>query len=277
MFGDIVGAITGPLGALYGASRQRKHEDKQQARGMDYNERTMEANFDFQREFAQNALQWRAADARAAGINPVTALGANSLGGTPVSVGNPFMGNTGNSFGEFEAMGQGISRAIRAASNSTERKIMGERLENMELKNEILEMEKNSIRKRLQTSSNPPMAGTEIIPNTIIKSAPGIPSQEAGKVTDLGFSQTQTGLTPVPSKDVKEKIEDQLIPELMWAIRNYVAPFFGQGKPSKTLLPKGNKDWRWNALKFEWQPAKRKKKKPEIKELLKLKLPKRRW
>lgn len=53
-----------------------------------------------QREFAQKGVRWRVADARAAGIHPALALGANLNGAQPTQVGsNP---------------GEGIERASRA-------------------------------------------------------------------------------------------------------------------------------------------------------------------
>lgn len=46
------------------------------------------ANADFQREFAQNSLQWRVNDAKAAGLHPLAALGANLNAGIPSYVGS---------------------------------------------------------------------------------------------------------------------------------------------------------------------------------------------
>ena len=41
-----------------------------------------------QKEFAKNSIQWRAADARAAGLHPLAALGINPSSATPVHVGS---------------------------------------------------------------------------------------------------------------------------------------------------------------------------------------------
>lgn len=58
-----------------------------------------------QREYAQNAIQWKVADAKKAGIHPLYALGAPSMSPSPSSVG----GSSGMS-----DMGQDISRALSA-------------------------------------------------------------------------------------------------------------------------------------------------------------------
>ena len=63
----------------------------------------------------------------------------------------------------------------------------------------------------------------------------------------------------MPSEDVKNRIEDQIIPEITWAARNQISPNFGGGvKPAKKLLPKWAKDWEWSVSKQEWQPTKNK-------------------
>lgn len=58
-----------------------------------------------QREFAQNAIQWKVADAQKAGIHPLYALGAPTMNYAPQSIGG--MDAAGG-------MGQDISRAINA-------------------------------------------------------------------------------------------------------------------------------------------------------------------
>ena len=102
-------------------------------------------------------------------------------------------------------------------------------------------------------------------PAEITSHAKGRKNIEAGSVTSTGYARTASGgLTPVPSRDVKERIEDQFIPEMVWAGQNYIAPMFGgKGtKPPKSSLPKGAKDWEWNPMSFEWKPVKRKGKSP---------------
>lgn len=70
---------------------------------------------EMQREFAQNGIRWRVEDAKAAGLHPLFALGAQVPAYTPVSVGDTSMGAS------ISEMGQNISRAVAAQSTPYER------------------------------------------------------------------------------------------------------------------------------------------------------------
>jgi len=102
-------------------------------------------------------------------------------------------------------------------------------------------------------------------PMRVNPSAPNRMHHETAAVADSGFARTETGLAPVPSLDVKERIEDQIIPEMMWALRNQIMPFLtrpGMDPRSKSApnlkqfpLPPGMY-WRWHRWANEWRPAK---------------------
>lgn len=70
-------------------------------------------NADLQREFAKNSIRWRVADAKAAGIHPLAALGSQGISASPVYVGS---GDAG-----LSAAGQDIGRAISAAATPAEK------------------------------------------------------------------------------------------------------------------------------------------------------------
>ena len=63
-----------------------------------------------QKEFAQNGIRWKVADAKAAGLHPLSALGAQTISYQPVSVGQDF-----SAFGQ---MGQDVSRAMMATADA---------------------------------------------------------------------------------------------------------------------------------------------------------------
>jgi hypothetical protein len=44
-------------------------------------------NYDMQKEFAKHGIQWKVQDAKRAGINPLAALGATTVSGSPIPVG----------------------------------------------------------------------------------------------------------------------------------------------------------------------------------------------
>lgn len=100
MLGEIIGAGASLLGGLFG----KKSADK-----------ANEENIKLQREFAQQGIQWKVADAKKAGIHPLAALGAQTVSFSPSVVGD-------NSFGTGIAQaGQDIGRAINATRSNDQR------------------------------------------------------------------------------------------------------------------------------------------------------------
>lgn len=102
----------------------------------DFQREMWDRNYNAQKEFAQNSMQWRVADARAAGLHPLAALGQMGSSYTPTSVYDngadvgSAIANAGGAIGQ--AMGQiGLLNA--------EAELEGKRLENasklMELQN----------------------------------------------------------------------------------------------------------------------------------------------
>lgn len=83
--------------------------------GSESSRKATHEQMDFQREFAQMGLQWKADDARRAGLHPLAALGASGYSASPVSVGqDPLAGAIGDA-------GQEISRSMLAAQDQTRR------------------------------------------------------------------------------------------------------------------------------------------------------------
>lgn len=68
-----------------------------------------------QREFAQMGIRWKVEDAKAAGLHPLAALGAQVSSPSPVSVGGEAPKY------DFGSMGQDLSRAFKAAATKEER------------------------------------------------------------------------------------------------------------------------------------------------------------
>lgn len=87
MLGSIIGGIGSIVGGLFGQSAADKDRK-------------------LQKQFAQQGIQWRAADARKAGIHPLAALGAQTSQYTPV--GSPLGDAIGSGMAQ---VGQGLSGA----------------------------------------------------------------------------------------------------------------------------------------------------------------------
>lgn len=218
-------------------------------------------NYERQKEFAKMGIQWKVEDARRAGINPLVALGAPTSSYAP------------NSVGEYSPMGQSTVRASFSTRTEQDKEAAALQLSSAKLDvqgKEIDNAYKLEQLKRLQVgqpsfpSDNGNFipgqgnSGIKINPSERTMSAPGKPGQDAGWITDRAFARTDTGLVPVPSKDVTERIEDKLIPETMWAVRNMLAPNWNSSDtaPSQSQLPPGYDRWSWSMWKQEWQPRK---------------------
>lgn len=226
----------------------------------------------YQREYAQNAIQWRVADAKKAGLHPLAALGAAGASYTPTSL----SGGSDSGWGDtYSAMGQDIGRAIASKQTDTERRLSA--LQLMSLEKDIQgkeldnQMRASQLAKMTSPSVPPPAPGpkysipgqssSDLVlekPAERTRNAPGNRSQEAGSVTSYGFADTPNGgLQIVPSKDMKERIEDQLIQELGWSIKNQFVPMVNgppPPDPKQYPLPKGMR-WQWDPWEQEFQPT----------------------
>lgn len=102
-------------------------------------------NIALQKEFAQQGISWKVADAKNAGIHPLAALGAQTSSFSPVSVGTQ----------DMSSVGQDLGRAVKALSTEKDREdqAKGEAtkiaLQKGKLENEVLKTEVASRRARL--------------------------------------------------------------------------------------------------------------------------------
>lgn len=96
----------GAIGSLIGGKMDRDQAEEQQQR-----------SYDQQKEFAQMGIRWKVADAVAAGLHPLAALGANTTSFSPISVGSSDFG------GSLGRMGQDIGRAAEAHLDSNDRRL----------------------------------------------------------------------------------------------------------------------------------------------------------
>lgn len=149
----MLGAILGAVGSLAGGFMQNsaaKKANKAQAAAR-------QEDIALQREFAQNSLQWKAADAEKAGISKQFAMGAPSTSYAPVG-----LGSSSTNFGFMESAGQNIGRAITAAQDPTNqagaipRAAQALQLESIKLDNDIKRTQLASLNKTLLQPGQPP-------------------------------------------------------------------------------------------------------------------------
>ncbi|AXH75380.1 MAG: DNA pilot protein [Microviridae sp.] len=92
----------------------------------DFNQQQLQIaqqNMALQKEFAQHGISWKVDDAKAAGLHPLAALGAQTSSFSPVS-----LGGEAPKF-DFSSLGQDLSRAAKAASTEEQRRLVDERKE----------------------------------------------------------------------------------------------------------------------------------------------------
>lgn len=254
MLATLIGAGIGAAANYIGGQKTNKANAK-------INER----NIALQKEFAQSGIQWRVADAKAAGIHPLAALGAQTHSYAPQSI--------GMDYSHMGRMGQDIGRAVQTAAHGSERKklaLYNEKvrqlnLKNMELRNAALA---SQIAVNTQAGQQPRTGqGSAMLIDGQPASKSGSPGlikdlpqrrtiahperlwSEPGAVTDSRWVRTKRGWTLHPSADAKRGMEDMLPLEIEWLIRNKLVPLYtGRTPPVK---PGKGKYWRVNPFTGE--------------------------
>lgn len=180
MLGSLISAGANLLGGFLQGNRQDETNQKLLA--------DKQLDRDYQEKFAKSGIQWRSDDAKAAGINPYYALGANTASYSPTAVGLGSEGGVGKGLSDSS---QDIGRAISATADKdtkddaftlATKKLA---LEKGSLENQLLA---SQIRKNNQTGqklSAPSLAG----PATLIDGQPATatttPSGAAVKADDI--------------------------------------------------------------------------------------------
>ena len=259
MLGNLIAAGTTLLGGILGQRSQQKMADQ---------------NIALQKEFAQSGIQWKVADARKAGIHPIYALGANTHSYSPVALGDSLTPAIHNA-------GQDISRAVNSTSdqatrlNSFQLASQNLTLEKMGLENQLLA----SQIARLNQTTSPAMptatqrylldgqgqtpllngspSGVPGItvdpqPMQVVRRPPGQMWSEPAAVPDLGFAQTATGFAPILSRGAQERLEDNIIGQLAWSLRNQVMPTLMMNySPPHSARP--NHYWWYNPVMQQYE------------------------
>lgn len=259
MIGPLISAGASILGGLMGKSSADAARES--------TERMAAQNIALQKEFAQSGIQWRVADAKAAGIHPIYALGSGGASFSPVTAAFPTDTSMPNA---LASAGQDIGRAIHKTETAEGRMgALGKaaaalQLEGAQLDNELKRTEIASKTARLRADQvgapMPAASDAYLIPGQsasgLIKPKPteigpapsNAPHSEGGAHADVGYARTASGgFAPVPSKDAKDRNEDMLIPEMLWAWRNNIAPNFSERyRKPPPIDPGPGRVWRWS-------------------------------
>jgi len=112
------------------------------------------SNEKLQKQFAQNSIQWKVADAKKAGIHPIYALGNQATSYAPQSLGG---------MPDFAAIGQNLDRAAAQNQDHTTRAAAQLATEKIGLENELLRANINRINTEIARSPPLPGGGTTLI------------------------------------------------------------------------------------------------------------------
>lgn len=239
---------------------------------------------DLQREFAQHGIRWKVEDAKAAGLHPLAAIGAQVTPYQPISVGDSGLG------AGIAAAGQDISRAFNATRDRNERAtaaalqgaIQQENLaqgrerhrmdmQRAELENALLA----SQLKRQQVQANPPFpsmsrngapnqTGSFVYnPAEITSSQEHQPAREAGTDAPLWkrYQAGPFGTVDLPGQEAAEALESAgpalSIPMTIYRnlIGRHVERLWSGGQKPETPLPAGYR-WKWNRWRQTWYATK---------------------
>lgn len=266
---ELITAAGPAVGSIVGGVLAKKAQDK----ATQANKDIAGFNAETQEQFAKEGVRWKVADAKAAGIHPLAALGAPTASFTPTQIGatpNFAMADMAKD------LGQDLSRAAQAGTTTPERRLMEIQIQGakLDLQGKELDNQIKIDQLRRSQSTGPAMPGSDSFisgqgagtaagrrvmekPLERTMSLRGSPHAEPGAVSDVGWAKTSTGLQPIPSGDIKQRIEDSMPHEWSHYIRNNIAPIFGGtgSKPPKSALPKGYSDWEWSLSSMEWQPV----------------------
>lgn len=225
MFGSIVSAVGGLAGGLLSAKSQRSANA---------------ANAAMQKEFAQNGIRWKVADAKAAGLHPLAALGAQTM--------SPSASFGATDYSYLAGMGQDVGRAImakqtkqeRAAQQAYDQQIRQLNLRRGELENQHLEAQISAINRTAlppsmpSAGSNTGLAGQgDAIPEEVhLRDAFGQTSLAQNPDTVIGADENLPAFVQSNIRTFKRLIKHAFYPD---ANGNFWHPFTGE-KMSKPLI-----------------------------------------
>lgn len=257
--GDAIGGAIGAAGSVVGGLL-----------GQSASAQANEQNYQAQKEFAQNGIRWRVADAKAAGLHPLAALGAQTPSYTP----SAFVGDTSWMGDAAQSLGQGIGRAAEAKMTAKERareravadqsvalSMETKRLQNQFLETQIAAQKQDmalqlarsaamAVRTQQAVPGMPSIGGdgtviagqaqaypnalTKNKPAEIVSSMPGRVQSQAGYSPDYSFVSGHSGKVSVPSDANANAAQDNLLLQIEWMLRNRVVPFASQFIPGYT-------------------------------------------
>ena len=272
--GSAIGGIASGIGSIIGSNNSAASA-----------EAINQANYEHQKEFAQNGIRWKVADAKAAGLHPLAALGAQTSGYTPSAV----VGDAPD-FSFLRDIGQDIGRAVDAKSTAAERaankakidqgadlELEGKALDNDykralirgETQDQALRLANASVRASWSQQLPPAMPSIAsdgrtmpgqgdatssslftTKPPELAISHPQTPAAEAGTHPEIRYFRTADGGYSMARSDAyADSTDDDFAGQLSWELRNRLpatAWDSARSAPPRVYLPdSGAGGWDW--------------------------------
>lgn len=280
--GGLGSAIGGVVGGLLGGAGSVVSAGISAANAKAINQ----ANYEHQKEFAQHGIRWKVADAKAAGLHPLAALGAQTSSYTPSAV----VGDSPD-FSFLRDIGQDVGRAIDAKSTAAERaankakidqgtdlELEGKQLDN-EYKRTLIASQKQDDALRLANAAvrsswsqqlPPPMPSIApdgrtmpgqgdatssslfvTKPPELAISHPQTPAAEAGTHPEIRYFRTADGgYSMARSEAYADSTDDDFAGQLSWELRNRLPATVwdsARSAPPRAYLPDaGAGGWDWS-------------------------------
>lgn len=289
--GAIIGGGAGIIGDIIGGELDRQAQERTSKRNIAAQREANDQNAALQREFAQMGLRWKVEDAKAAGLNPLAALGASGASASPsfVSYNEEPNYHRGSS---IRNAGQDLSRAFQATLSPEEKlrqRLMNERmaLENILLKDDV-SRRINAPDGGFPADGNSEIGGlggqatdlykwgpsgpVQIMPLGRTASPAGKPYQAYGSTTRYAYNKMPDGsLEVVSSPDVQGDKANDLISMLKFHIQR-AADLYGNPKSMAPSyqdhpLPPGM-EWEFRTSTGRFHPVKAGQKRPWYRRLL---------
>lgn len=197
-----------------------------------------------QREFAQNSIQWRTADAKKAGIHPVAALGSQGISYNPSYVGD------GDNFGGSQAsISYKPDEKVDEKTQAYNDKVNALNLRMLEANTK--EAEANAKKAQMSLIPNDPLR--PLIPNQtgvgLPTSKTGMPGQassiygnklgEAEQASRFSVNQDGT-ITIVPTQNLMDYVSESMLADIEWRLNNkYTDQVAYLNQALNGKLPKG--------------------------------------
>lgn len=220
-------------------------------------QRNANRNVDLQREFATTGIQRKVADARAAGVSPLFALGANTNSFSPVSIGGD---------GGLSQAGQNISRAVAAQGSPQGRagalavELAQAQLDGVKLDNQAKQQEIQSKMNLINQPGTPPA----IVDSGVTQVMPGQPEgvelkkemapagwqqhKSFGVAPEVDMWRTAKGYAPEVPQELGEAHESQPLAAAQWFLRNKIMPTFSEGYRTHPFPAPEGFDWHFNPV-----------------------------